>query len=57
MRTLNIECDPLDSALDDLELDVVALESLEAPAWWKTALGVGAGVAVGYGTVALFVWT
>lgn len=34
-----------------LDLAVTELEDLEAPGFWDTAAGVGAGAVVGYGVV------
>lgn len=34
-----------------LDLAVTELEDLEAPGFWDTAAGVGAGTVVGYGVV------
>ncbi|MFK8845003.1 daptide-type RiPP [Streptomyces sp. Ac-502] len=41
----------------DLELGLQELEAMEAPDWWSTALGVGAGMGVvslvGYSAVSI----
>ncbi|MFT4034891.1 MAG: hypothetical protein QM679_04895 [Patulibacter sp.] len=50
----------LDTSVEPLrafDVCVEPLESLEAPGFWGTAGGVAGGVVIGYGTVALFVWT
>ncbi|MEV4422575.1 daptide-type RiPP [Patulibacter sp. NPDC049589] len=36
---------------DGLDLAVTELEALEAPGFWDTAAGVGAGTVIGYGVV------
>lgn len=40
-----------------LDLGMTELEDLAAPGFWDTAAGVAGGLIVGYGAVALFVWT
>jgi hypothetical protein len=43
----------IDARFNELVLDIEDLESLEVPGFWEGLLGVGVGIVVGYGALAL----